>query len=109
MSLDNLINTKMSTDLTDDLIHKWDHIVSVIGVDDIYSKEIELSEADKYTFDFNGLLLSLDIPQRYWFAHVRLNNFKSASEYDGRTTIYLLDSDYMQTIFNSLSNNSITV
>ena len=89
-------------------MHKWDHIISVVGTADIYSNEVSTAEANKYTADFNGLLLSLSIPQKYWYAHIRLNNFKSSSEYDGRTTIYLLENTYLNTIYNSFSNNSVT-
>lgn len=108
MSLDNLINSNIEVnDLNQDLLHKWDHIISVISEDDIYIKTVEKSEGNKYIFDFNGLLESLNIPEKYWYPHIRLNNFKSFTEYDGRTSIYLLENAFLDKMYSIIRNNSL--
>ena len=107
MPLDNLIHSSMSKTLTEELLHKWDNILIGVTAANIYTKEMTPGEADKYIFDFNGLLQSLSIPEKYWYPHIKLNNFSSFTEYDGRTTIYLLDAVFLDKMFSVINNNSI--
>ena len=107
MPLDNLIHSSMSKTLTEELLHKWDNILIGVTASNIYTKEMTPGEADKYIFDFNGLLQSLSIPEKYWYPHIKLNNFSSFTEYDGRTTIYLLDAVFLDKMFSVINNNSI--
>jgi hypothetical protein len=88
-------------------MHKWDNVLVGVSINDIYNRELSLAEADKYIFDFNGLLQSIDIPEKYWYPHIKLNNFKSFTEYDGRTTIYLLDSSFLDKMYSVINNNSV--
>ncbi len=107
MPLDNLIHSSMSKTLTEELLHKWDNILIGVTATNIYTKEMTPGEADKYIFDFNGLLQRLSIPEKYWYPHIKLNNFSSFTEYDGRTTIYLLDAVFLDKMFSVINNNSI--
>lgn len=107
MSLDNLIHHTISRELSESIMHKWDNVLVGVKADDIYSNDLTLGEADKYIFDFNGLLQSIGIPEKYWYPHIKLNNFKSFTEYDGRTTIYLLDSTFLDKMYSVINNNSI--
>ena len=107
MSLDTLIHGSMSKTLSEELLHKWDNVLVGLSLNDIYTKEVSPSEADKYIFDFNGLLQSLSIPEKYWYPHIKLNDFKSFTEYDGRTTIYLIDIVFLDKMYSVINNNSI--
>ena len=107
MSLDNLIHSAMSKTLTEELLHKWDNVLVGLVSTNIYTKEISPGEADKYIFDFNCLLQSLSVPEKYWYPHIKLNDFKSFTEYDGRTTIYLIDVVYLDKMFSVINYNSV--
>lgn len=107
MSLDNLIHSAMSKTLTEELLHKWDNVLVGLVSTNIYTKEMSPGEADKYIFDFNGLLQSLSVPEKYWYPHIKLNDFKSFTEYDGRTTIYLIDVVFLDKMFSVINNNSV--
>lgn len=109
MSLDSLINRNIATELDEAIMHKWDSILVAITSNDIYTRVIDSSEADKYIFDFNGLLESINIPEKFWYPHIRLNNFKSFTEYDGRTTIYLLEGTFLDKMYSVINNNSLLV
>lgn len=106
MGLDSLMNNTISDELSEIKIHKWDHIISVLDPSYITVKELTGTDADVYLGDFNGLLESFGINNRYWFAHVRLNGFKTSSDYDGRLSIYIIDPVFASTVNSMLNNNS---
>jgi len=106
MALDDLISNIMSEEKSEELLHKWDSILPLIDRSLMSVKEIKPNVADMYKFDFNGLLMSLNIPEDYWYIHIRLNDFNSSTDYTGTTNIALINADYLETLYNAFTNNS---
>lgn len=107
MAIKELFANTVDEHLNEQNIHKWAHIISVIDVKHVYEQTISIVEADKYIFDFNGLLQSFNIPEKYWFPHVILNNFSSSTDYDGRKKIYIIDNAILSNIYSHLINDSL--
>ena len=108
MSMDNLVNNVVSDIGSEELLHKWDAIAISIDVDKITVKKLDNNIADKYVFDFNGLLAFLNIPSIYWYVHARLNNLSTGTDYNGKLDIYIINNEYLDNVFNTLTNKSST-
>jgi len=106
MALEDMMNDTISGETSEVLLHKWDAMLPLIDHDFISVREIKSNEGDKFVFDFNGLLNFLNIPEEFWYIHVRLNNFNSSTNYNGGTNIALIDSDYLNSVYNAFTNKS---
>ena len=83
-----------STELTADLINKWNSLGPILASDyKLKDMDINGNIAYKYRNDFEGLLLSLDIPRDLVYPHIIANGLKSSEDYNGDTrSIVILDS-----------------
>jgi len=106
MGLDHMVAKTITDELDETLLHKWDSAIPLMYGDVVGLRELKNNEADKYIFDFNGLLNSLNVPEKYWYVHMRLNNLKSSTDYNGANRIFLVDMEYLNGIYNSFTNRS---
>jgi len=64
--------------------------------DKVSTINIPNSISDYFIGDFSGLLINyLNIPHKYHAVLTILNGYKSSFDYDGKTTILLLDDEYI--------------
>lgn len=65
-------------------------------------KTIDQRETIKYPNNLNGILALLGVKPKYWYACLITNGFKSSYEYDGRSTLLIPDSSYIDDIVKTL-------
>jgi len=70
--------------LTKDLINKWNSVVPVLKNNYIdRTITIDPNIADKYKFDFIGLLTHLDVPVELHYPHIVVNGLVCSTDYKG--------------------------
>lgn len=70
--------------------HLWETLVPILPKYSLGEKEVSPNTADKYIYDFYGLLKHLNTPDEYLYPHLRINGLDTSSDYDGKKTIILL-------------------
>ena len=94
------------TDIVDSkLIHVWESILE----SDVIKNNLILQNVDpylgsKYKGNLYGLLHNeYQIPNSAIYINMRINGYKSSLEYDGGLDLYLLDSDVLLNILNTIN------
>ena len=85
---------EITVPVNEDLINKWNSINNIM-LDKYILKTVTISGSDSYKFqhDFEGLLLSLDIPQDLVYPHIIANGLTSSTSYNGDVyDIIILDT-----------------
>ena len=77
------ITNGLKYDLTHKILRDIDLMVSTISEDDMFTTQIEYTDAVKYTGDFAGLLRTLGVQDYYIPITVTVNGLKSSTDYDG--------------------------
>jgi len=91
--------------INNDLINTWESVLPdlVANYSDT-TTTIGVSVADKYIFDFYGLLDSLGVPERFRYPNMRANGLKSSDDYRGKiTNVVLLDASRLDIVYKSIT------
>lgn len=86
MSIYPNLATKLDTNnpLTGDMVGMWNSVVLDILTSGVTNTvNIDIVTAEKYRFDFDGLLRSIGVAREHMYPHVRVNGLYSSGDYDG--------------------------
>jgi len=77
-----------------------DNALSIFKAQNEHSVEMQIEQelANRYVGDFYGLLQELGRKVNTFYIETVLNGFNSSVDYDGRTTIKLLENDFSKRI-----------
>ena len=96
-NLQDNITTNIPIDRS--IIHKWNTVIPMLMDSKFYIiSTIDPVDANRYIFDFYGLLTFLDIPQEYHYPHLRVNGYTDPTAYTGNdVNIKILDTGTLAT------------
>lgn len=91
MPLTTFENEDMIEGISEEEMHAWHEFISTNP--DILYQKVEVSEAmaEKYKFDFHGLLTTVGgVKSSLWYPHLIINGLKASTDYDGQRYVYIV-------------------